>query len=133
MQFAEQLQHEMQLQLHALRLLLPSQQLRTQVLLVHSALQILKDQSKISNTHPLAARTRRKSSISLAWRLSTAASLSTSLTIALFTTRFARQAKRRVLDDSSAWIAAGVIAQIMAVLAFPPRLGCRMRVSLESR
>lgn len=27
----------------------------------------------------------------------------------------------------------GVMAQMMAVLAFPPSEGCRMRVSLESR
>ncbi len=85
-------------------------------------------------THPppLAARTRRSSSISLAWRLSTAASDSTSLTMALFTTRLARQAKRSVLWLSSPCTTAGVMLQMMAVLALPPSDGCRMRVSLLS-
>lgn len=82
---------------------------------------------------PLSASTRRSSSISRACRLSTAASESTSLTVALLTTRLARQAKRNVLWLSSAWTSAGVMAQMMAVLALPPSEGCRMRVSLLSR
>jgi hypothetical protein len=60
-------------------------------------------------------------------------SIHTSLTVALLTTRLARQAKRSVECDSSACTAAGVTAQMMAVLALPPSEGCRMRVSLESR
>ena len=88
--------------------------------------------SGIAYPPPLAASTLRSSSISLAWRLSTAASDSTSLTVALLMTRLARQAKRSVLWLSSTCIVAGVMLQMMAVLAFPPREGCRMRVSLLS-
>jgi hypothetical protein len=69
-------------------------------------------------THPpLAARALRSSWISCAWRLSTAASDSTSFTTALLTTRLARHAKRSVLWLSSTWHAAGVTLQMMAVLA----------------
>ena len=85
------------------------------------------------STHPDPCSMYRSSSISRAWRLSTAASDSTSFTVALLTTRLARQAKRSVLCVSSACWAAGVTAQMMAVLALPPNEGCRMRVSLESR
>jgi hypothetical protein len=85
------------------------------------------------DAHPLAARTFRSSSISLAWRFRTAASDTTSFTIALLTTRLARQAKRRVLWLSSWWRAAGVMLQMMAVFAFPPKDGCRILVSLLSR
>ena len=52
---------------------------------------------------------------------------------ALLTTRLALQAKRSVLWLSSTCTAAGVMLQMMAVLALPPREGCRMRVSLLSR
>ena len=86
-----------------------------------------------ARTHPAPPSRFFSSSISLACRFSTAASDNTSLTMALFTTRFARQAKRSVLWLSSMWQKAGVMAQMMAVLALPPRDGCRMRVSFESR
>lgn len=82
---------------------------------------------------PSRCRMPRSSSISRAWRLSTAASESTSFTVALLTTRLARQAKRSVLCVSSTCGAAGVTAQMMAVRALPPSAGCRMRVSLLSR
>ena len=52
---------------------------------------------------------------------------------ALLTTRLALHAKRSVLWLSSTCTAAGVMLQMMAVLALPPREGCRMRVSLLSR
>lgn len=86
-----------------------------------------------ASPHPLSAKRRLSSSISLVCRFSTAASDSTSLTIALLITRLARHAKRSVLWLSSTWQSAGVIAQMMAVFALPPSEGWRIRVSLLSR
>lgn len=57
----------------------------------------------------------------------------TTLTCALMATCFAQLANRRVFRDCSMWLRAGLIVQMMAVLAFPPKKGCSMRVSLESR
>lgn len=60
-------------------------------------------QTVISNaTYPVPSSMRRRSSISLACRFSTAASDSTSFTVALFTTRLARHAKRSVLQAGQA-------------------------------
>ena len=57
----------------------------------------------------------------------------TTLTWALVATCFAQLANERVFLDCSMWLLAGLIVQIMAVLALPPKKGCKMRVSLESR
>lgn len=86
----------------------------------------------MGRAHPLAASTRLSSSISFAWRFRTAASETISFTMALFTTRLALHAKRSVLWLSSWCRAAGVMLQMMAVLAFPPKEGCRILVSLLS-
>ena len=59
--------------------------------------------------------------------------LTVSLTRAKFFTFLARAAKRRVESVSAKCLVAGATLQITVVLAFPPRLGARMRVSLESR
>ena len=56
----------------------------------------------------------------------------TTLTCALVATSLAQQANRRVFLDCSTWLLAGLMVQIMAVLAFPPREDCNIRVSLES-
>jgi len=47
-------------------------------------------------------------------------------------TSFAQVAKKRVLRDCSTWLSAGLMVQIMAVLAFPPRESCNIRVNFES-
>lgn len=72
-------------------------------------------------------------SISFCCLLRRAASDRTSLTVALLTTLLARLANLRVLWLSSVWMAAGVMLQMIAVLAFPPSDGWRILVSLESR
>lgn len=56
----------------------------------------------------------------------------TTLTCALVLTCLAQLAKRRVFLDCSTWLCAGLMVQIMAVLAFPPREFCNIRVSFES-
>ena len=56
----------------------------------------------------------------------------TTLTCALVTTSFAQVANKRVFLDCSIWLLAGLIVQMMAVLALPPNDGCSMRVSFES-
>lgn len=47
-------------------------------------------------------------------------------------TSFALVANARVLRDCSTWLWAGLIVQIIAVLAFPPNECCRILVSFES-
>nr|GLL48814.1 hypothetical protein Itr_chr15CG03340 [Ipomoea trifida] len=56
----------------------------------------------------------------------------TTLTRALVATCLAHVANKRVFLDCSTWVCAGLIVQMMAVLALPPNECCRMRVSLES-
>lgn len=56
----------------------------------------------------------------------------TTLTRALVVTSLAQLANRRVFLDCSTWDRAGLIVQIMAVLALPPKEDCSMRVSFES-
>jgi hypothetical protein len=57
----------------------------------------------------------------------------TTLTWAFVTTSFAQLANNNVFLDCSVWLRAGLIVQIIAVLALPPREGCNIRVSFESR
>ena len=67
------------------------------------------------------------------WRCFTSAlSDITTLTCAFVTTSFAQVANRRVFLDCSIWVWAGLIVQIMVVLALPPREDCNIRVSFES-
>lgn len=56
----------------------------------------------------------------------------TMLTWAVFVTSLAQVAKCRVFRDCSTWLCAGLMVHIIAVLAFPPRESCRIRVSFES-
>lgn len=56
----------------------------------------------------------------------------TTLTCALVVTSLAQLAKRSVFLDCSTWIRAGLMVQMMAVLAFPPKEDCNIRVSFES-
>lgn len=55
----------------------------------------------------------------------------TTLTWALVLTCLAQLAKRSVFLDCSTWLRAGLMVQIIAVLALPPKEFCSMRVSLE--
>jgi hypothetical protein len=50
----------------------------------------------------------------------------------LVTTFFAQFANKSVFLDCSMWQCAGLIVQMMAVLALPPKEDCNMRVSFES-
>ena len=50
----------------------------------------------------------------------------------VLTTSLALVANARVLRDCSAWLWAGLMVQIIAVLAFPPNECCKILVSLES-
>mmetsp|Transcript_472 Transcript_472/g.1027 ORF Transcript_472/g.1027 Transcript_472/m.1027 type:complete len:215 (-) Transcript_472:551-1195(-) len=61
----------------------------------------------------------------------TSASERTSLTRTVLTIVIARLAKRSVCEVSSACSADGLTVAMTAVRALPPRLGCRIRVSLE--
>lgn len=54
------------------------------------------------------------------------------LIFGLFLTVFALAPKRRVLMVSDSWMEQGEQLSMRLVLAFPPRLSCRIRVSLES-
>lgn len=56
----------------------------------------------------------------------------TMLTFAVFVTSFAQVAKNRVFLDCSTCVRAGLIVQMIAVLAFPPKESCKIRVSFES-
>jgi hypothetical protein len=56
----------------------------------------------------------------------------TILTFAVFVTSFAQVAKNRVFLDCSTCARAGLIVQMIAVLAFPPKESCKIRVSFES-
>lgn len=56
----------------------------------------------------------------------------TMLTLAVFVTSFAQVAKNRVFLDCSTCVRAGLIVQMIAVLAFPPKESCKIRVSFES-
>jgi hypothetical protein len=56
----------------------------------------------------------------------------TMLMWAVLVTSLARVAKESVLRDCSTWLWAGLIVQIMAVLALPPSECCKIRVSFES-
>jgi hypothetical protein len=47
-------------------------------------------------------------------------------------TSFAQVAKNRVFLDCSTCVRAGLIVQMIAVLAFPPKESCKIRVSFES-
>ena len=66
------------------------------------------------------------SSISRCWRLMSALSDTTSLTVALVVMRFARIANRSVECVSSACVAAGVTLHTTAVLLLPPSESFRM-------
>jgi hypothetical protein len=50
----------------------------------------------------------------------------------VFVTSFALVANARVLRDCSTWLWAGLMVQMIAVLAFPPNECCKILVSLES-
>eukprot|EP00965_Chrysotila_dentata_P262853 6214688-Pleurochrysis_carterae.AAC.5 len=54
-------------------------------------------------------------------------------TVALRVTLFARSAKRTVARDSSTALGDGLSVAMRSVRALPHRLGCSMRVSVESR
>lgn len=56
----------------------------------------------------------------------------TMLTFALVATSFALVANDKVFLDCSIWLRAGLIVQMMAVLALPPKDDCSIRVSFES-
>lgn len=56
----------------------------------------------------------------------------TMLTFALVDTSFALVANDKVFLDCSIWLRAGLIVQMMAVLALPPKDDCSIRVSFES-
>ena len=57
----------------------------------------------------------------------------TILTFAVFVTSLAHVAKNKVFLDCSTCVRAGLMVQMMAVLAFPPKESCKIRVSFESR
>lgn len=56
----------------------------------------------------------------------------TTLIRAFVVTSFAQHANKRVFFVSSTWLLAGLRVQMIAVLALPPKHGCRIRVSFES-
>ena len=56
----------------------------------------------------------------------------TIFTFAVFVTSFAQVAKNRVFLDCSTCVRAGLIVHMIAVLAFPPKESCKIRVSFES-
>lgn len=56
----------------------------------------------------------------------------TTLTCALVVTSLAQLANKSVFLDCSTWLRAGLMVQMMAVLALPPKEDCNIRVSFES-
>lgn len=64
--------------------------------------------------------------------LTSAFSVITTFTCALVWTCLAQFAKWSVFLDCSTWVWAGLMVQIIAVLALPPKEVCSMRVSFES-
>jgi hypothetical protein len=50
----------------------------------------------------------------------------------VFVTSFALVANARVLRDCSTWLWAGLMVQMIAVLAFPPNQCCKILASLKS-
>mmetsp|Transcript_13929 Transcript_13929/g.39443 ORF Transcript_13929/g.39443 Transcript_13929/m.39443 type:complete len:259 (-) Transcript_13929:580-1356(-) len=83
---------------------------------------------------PSTSRSRFvRSATSALSRWMTSASDRTSLICTLLMMVMALLAKRRVWEVSSAWGVEGFTVAITAVRALPPRLGCRILVSLELR
>ena len=64
--------------------------------------------------------------------LTSALSDITTLTCALVATSLAQLANKRVFLVCSTWLRAGLMVQMIAVLALPPNEDCSMRVSFES-
>jgi len=56
----------------------------------------------------------------------------TTLTLALVVTSLAQLANKRVFLVCSTWLLAGLMVQMIAVLALPANEDCSMRVSFES-